>query len=60
MDPENRLTDRMIQGVTHNIPKIFQIVRCLTSHFGWKFHDNQVNRFLATLLTENQPTEMKT
>ena len=40
----------MIQGVNHNIPKMFQFAPCVMSVVVWEFHENPVNRFSAMLL----------
>ena len=40
-----------IQGVNHIILKMFQIVHCVMSHIGWKFHENTFIRFPVMLLT---------
>ena len=40
MDPENKKYRFRIQGVKHNILKMFQICSRLISDLSWKFHEN--------------------
>ena len=41
-----------IQKVKHSISKMFQVVPCLMSHFGWKFHENPLISFPVMMLTD--------
>ena len=49
-DPENK-KEPFDQGVKSIIPKMFQIVPCVTANISWKIHENPLIDFTVVLLT---------